>query len=84
MREDFMFSSSVGDDATDISQSKRQEHLWINYWNDHLLLKRGKVSYAKEEIKTNLGGHWKRNHGAVGPAAIFFILLPSLELRVAF
>lgn len=84
MSENFMFSSSVGDDATDISRSKRQEHLRINYWNDHLLLKRGKVNYAKEDIKTNLGGNWKRDHGAESPAAIFFILLPSLELRVAF
>lgn len=61
MSEDFMFSSSVGDDATDISRSKRQEHLWISYWNDHLLLKRGKVSYAKDDIETNLGGNWKRS-----------------------
>lgn len=84
MREDSTFSSSGDDDATDISRSKRQEHLRVNYRNDHLLLKRGKVSCAKEDIKTNLGGNWKRNHGAVGPAASSFILLPSLGLRVAF
>lgn len=48
-------------------------NLWNNYWNYHLLLKQVKVSYEKKDIKTNLGGNWKRNHGDVAPAAVSFI-----------